>query len=234
MPRARPPQVILEPPSSRGPGRRQVDLQIRLSEAGITDLRLYHNGVAVLGDLRPEGRTRAATITLVSGPNRIYALAGREGSIDGRSKEIVLNYDGPTPGRVHVLALGVSKYQTQALRYAEKDARAVAAFLHQRGVNLGPNQSMEPIVLVDEDVRKEDVERKFQELRSRVQGRPEDTVVVFLAGHTDIRSGFFCLLLPTAELPLARTSWPCAGQYQLGRRTDPGWCSKIPPSCPMP
>ena len=138
VPEARPPQLILEPVATPGPGRRQVDLQIRLSEAGITDLRLYHNGVAVFGDLKPDGRTVTATLTLVSGPNRIYALAGREGSIDGRSKDIVLNYDGPTRGRVHVLALGVSKYQTQALRYAEKDAQAVAAFLRQRGVGLGP------------------------------------------------------------------------------------------------
>jgi len=201
VPEARPPQVLLEPVLAAGPRRRKVDLQIHLSETGITDLRLYHNGVAVFGDLKPKGRTVATTLTLVSGPNRVYALASREGSIDGRSKEILLNYDGPTPGRVHVLALGVSKYRTQALRYAEKDAQAVAAFLRRQGMSLGPIQSMEPIVLVNDDVRKEEVERKFQELRGRVRGRPEDTVVVFMAGHTDIRGGFFCLLLPTAELP---------------------------------
>jgi WD40 repeat protein len=201
MPEARPPQLILEPVSAPSPRRRQVDLRIRLSEAGITDLRLYHNGVAVFGDLKPVGRIAVATLTLVSGPNRIYALAGREGRIDGRSQELLLNYDGPTPGRLHVLALGVSRYRNQALRYAGTDARAVAAFLRPRSATPGLIPPGEPIVLVDEEVRKGDVERKFQELRSRVRGRPEDTVVVFLAGHTEIRSGFFCLLLPPAELP---------------------------------
>ncbi len=102
---------------------------------------------------------------------------------------------------MHVLALGVSKYKTQALRYAEKDARAMAAFLRRQGMSPGPIPALEPIVLVNDGVRKEDVERKFQELRARVRGRPEDTVVVFMAGHTDIRGGFFCLLLPPAELP---------------------------------
>ena len=232
VPKARPPQVILEPVSASGPGRRQVDLQIRLSEAGITDLRLYHNGVAVFGDLKPEGRTVAATLTLVSGPNRIYALAGREGSIDGRSKEILLNYDGPTPGRLHVLALGISKYQTQALRYAEKDAQAVAAFLRQRGVSLGPIQSMEPIVLVNDDVRKEEVERKFQELRGRVRGRPEDTVVVFIAGHTDIRGGFFCLLLPTAELPAGPDIVALRGPVQGQAAHRPGLVLEDPTILP--
>ncbi len=201
VPESRPPQVVLEPVSAPTPKRRQVDLQIRLSEAGITDLRLYHNGVAVSGDLKREGRDAAATVTLVSGQNTIYALAGREGSIDGRSKEVLLNYDGPTPGRVHVLAVGVSKYRTQALRYAEKDAQAMAAFLRQRDAGNGQIEAMAPIVLVNDEVRKDEVDRKFQELRSRVRGRPEDTVVVFLAGHTDIRDGFFCLLLPTADLP---------------------------------
>ena len=67
VPEARPPQVILEPVLAAGPRRRQVDLRINLSETAITDLRLYHNGVAVLGDLKPKGRTVAATLTLVSG-----------------------------------------------------------------------------------------------------------------------------------------------------------------------
>jgi hypothetical protein len=201
LPAAPPPQVMLEPVTTPSPKRRQVDLRIRLNEPGITDLRLYHNGVAVAGDLKPQRGSAVVTLTLVSGPNRIYALAGRPGSIDGRSKEILLNYDGPTPGRVHVLAIGVSKYQTQALRYAEKDAQAVAAFLRRREQAQGPIQPAEPIVLVDTGVRKEEVERSFQDLRSRVRGRPEDTVVVFLAGHTDIRAGYFCLLLPAANLP---------------------------------
>src|SRR5262249_4198084 len=157
--------------------------------------------VAVIGDLKPEGRTAAATLTLVSGPNRIYALAGREGGIDGRSKELLLNYDGPTPGRLHVLALGVSRYQAQALRYAGKGAGALAASRAHRRAAPGLTPPEEPIVLVDEEVRKEEVEQKFQELRRRVRGRPEDTVVVFLAGHTEIRGGFFCLLLPSAKLP---------------------------------
>jgi WD40 repeat protein len=201
VPSARPPRIILEPVAPGNPRRRQVELKVRLSDPRITDLRLYHNGVGVPGDLKPEDGGATVTVTLVSGANRFYAMAGQEGSIDGRSDEIVLNYDGPTPGQVHVLALGVSKYQAQALRYAEKDARAMAAFLSRRGVRVAPAQATAPIVMVDHDVQKDEVERKFQELRGRVRGRPEDTVVVFLAGHTDIRGGFFCLLLPAAEMP---------------------------------
>ena len=73
LPEAPPPQVVVEPVSDPGPKARQVDFKIRLSDEGIVDLRLYQNGVAVLGDLKPEGRTAKATLTLVSGSNRIYA-----------------------------------------------------------------------------------------------------------------------------------------------------------------
>ena len=135
VPEAPPPQVILEPAVDSGPGTptgRPADPSER---AGITDLRLYHNGVAVFADLKPTTAPRRrpsrwSTVRTASMP----WPDEREASTAAR-RSILLNYDGPTPGRVHVLALGVSKYQTQALRYAEKDARAIAAFLRQRGVS---------------------------------------------------------------------------------------------------
>ncbi len=201
VPQTSPPQIIVEPISPPSPKQRRVDLRIRVSEEGLSDLRLYQNGVAVAGDLRRKGKILETSVLLVSGPNRIYALAGRPGSIDGRSNQVDLVYDGPTPGRTHILALGVSKYQTQALQFADKDAQAVAGFLQQRKLAGTPPPANQPIVLVNEDVSWESVSKGFEDLRRRVRGRPEDTVVVFLAGHTDVRQGLFCLLLPTAILP---------------------------------
>jgi WD40 repeat protein/uncharacterized caspase-like protein len=196
-----PPQIIVEPVSPPSPKQRRVNLKIRVSEEGISDLRLYQNGVAVQGDLKRHGKTMETSVVLVSGPNRIYALAGRPGSIDGRSNQLDLVYDGQTPGRTHILALGVSRYQTQALQFADKDARAVAGFLRQKKLEGNPPPANQPIVLVNDEVSWETVTKGFQELRRRVRGRPEDTVIVFLAGHTDVRQGYFCLLLPTAILP---------------------------------
>ena len=201
IPLSSPPQIIVEPVSPPSPKQRRVDLRIRVSEEGISDLRLYQNGVAVQGGLRRNGRTLETSVVLVSGPNRIYALAGRPGSIDGRSNQLDLVYDGQTPGRTHILALGVSRYSTQALQFADKDARAIAGFLRQKKLEGNPPPANQPVVLVNDDVSWETVSKSFQELRRRVRGRPEDTVVVFLAGHTDVRQGYFCLLLPTAILP---------------------------------
>jgi hypothetical protein len=131
--------------------------------------------------------------------SRPLDAAGHAASVDGRSNQLDLDYAGPTPGQTHVLALGVSKYQTQALRFADKDAEGIGAFLRRTGN--GGALGSEPIVLVNEGVTQDAVESAFTELRRRARGQPEDTVVVFLAGHTDIRRELFCLLLPSAQLP---------------------------------
>jgi WD40 repeat protein len=200
VPQTDPPTIRIEPVSTPTPKQRRVDLRIRFTR-DISNIRLYQNGVAVAGDLKPAGANLETSVTLVHGPNRVYALAGRPGSIDGRSNQLEFVFDGPTPGRTHILALGVSKYKTQSLRFADKDAEAIAAFLHQQKLNATPGPVDEPIILVNEKVNRESVSRSFQDLRRRVRGRPEDTVVVFLAGHTLVRDEFFCLLLPDARIP---------------------------------
>ena len=53
-------------------------------------------------------------------------------------------------------------------------------------------------MLLGNEVSRENVERVFDEIARRVEDRPQDTVVVFLAGHTDVFDPQrFCLLLPT-------------------------------------
>ncbi len=175
-----------------------------------------------------------ATVTLLRGKtNRIYAMASREteqetpggpspepASIDGLSNFLDLEYDGPAPdGRTHVLALGISAYQGQPLRYADEDARAIAGFLSRQG------RGTEPIVRVNKQVTIAAVEKAFEDLRK--QANPEDTVVVFLAGHTTINRGRFSLLLPSAPLPD-----PPRNPGQLALRAPSGrWSSTGTPSC---
>ena len=206
-----PPQLVLELVSGPGPKKREVTLRARLSEPG-SELRLYHNGVPVQGGLPPSGTSSEVTVALIGGKNnRIYAMASRRlaprpldlldesTSVDGLSNTLELAYDGQTPGQTHVLALGISNYQGQPLRYAHEDAEAIAKFLSRNGRDGTPGAK--PIVLVNGQVTRDEVNKKFEELRARVRRHPEDTVVVFLAGHTDFRRGHFCLLLRNASLP---------------------------------
>jgi hypothetical protein len=169
-------------------------------------LSLYHNGIPIPAEFKAGGSVAEATVRLIGGRNnRIYAMASRPADgqptipVDGLSNTLELEYDRETPGKTHVLALGISKYQGQPLQYAHKDAQSFADFL--AGKRQGPEGKAESIVLLDNKVTRRAVEGAFETLRDHVRRHPEDTVVIFLAGHTTIRGGRFCLLLPNAVLP---------------------------------
>jgi hypothetical protein len=89
----------------------------------------------------------------------------------------------------------VSEYwpREHALQFADRDAGKLAEFLHGNGLRAGvPGLK---IVLTDKAVTTEKVNEAFATIRALVKDRPEDTVVVFLAGHADLLHGRFVLLL---------------------------------------
>ena len=105
------------------------------------------------------------------------------------------------PGQVHVLALGVGDYEARRLRYSEDDAEQISEVIHNRGLDAAGRQGIRRVLLGNE-VSPESVERVFDEIARRVEDRPQDTVVVFLAGHTGVFDPQrFCLLLPTYPFP---------------------------------
>lgn len=198
-----PPRLALEP-ASEVEGR-QAELSLRIGEGGLQDLRLYHNGCVIRSELERElgagENSLAIKVNLLGGKNEFYAMAGKPGALDGRSNVVELEYAGPTePGRVHVVAIGVGKYQRQSLQFATVDAKAIAEFLKKNGLK-GEARENVSHVLLDEHVTRGKLDEAFARVRTDVSGRPQDTVVVFLAGHTDVRNDRFCLLLPSAQLP---------------------------------
>jgi len=200
-----PPELkIVDPPAVRTAGGREVELTLWFGDRDLDlkGLRLYQNGVPVRGgdddfaaDRPHFARTR---VQLRKGDNRLYAMASRPGSSDGKSDEVTLRYDGPeAPGRLHTIAIAIGNYAGRALKYAQIDARDMAGFLHDRGLK-GVDRPGERIVLTDDDVNPQAIDDAFRKLRAAVSGHPEDTVVLFLAGHTDTddKNDQFCLLLP--------------------------------------
>jgi WD40 repeat protein len=187
-----PPALAIDPPPAPDVANREADLKVTVADPAlnIEELRLYQDGVPVqaASDLRrlDDRGHYAARVRLRPGVNRFYAMAGRPGDIDARSENVEVRYDGPEPqGRLHVLALGVKDYSRNALRFASLDAQQLADHLHQNGIE-GVEESGQKIVLTDGDVSERSVQDAFTTLRREVKGRPEDVVVVFLAGHTDV------------------------------------------------
>ena len=234
-PREPEPRLAIDPitPSKLGPEDREVELSISLSAPDLQEVRLYQNGVPIRGEpdlSRGPGDVRLTTrVALRSGTNRFYAMASRPGAIDGRSNVVEVDFDGPDdPGRLHILALGVSKYEARALQFAHIDARQIAGFLQQNGIQ-GADGLGDRIVLTDAEVTTANVERAMLAMQRKLEARPQDTVVVFLAGHTDVLDGRFCLLLPDYPLaPEPATASP--GQVLVASRgPDPANALRPPP-----
>jgi WD40 repeat protein len=201
-PRRTPPRLSIDLP----PAPVQVDpratLTISLGEPNLSNLRLYQNGVPVQSDEdfgRQAGQQRITTrVRLRHGLNRFHVMAGRPDvtDVEGRSSDVEIRCDASDPpGRVHVLALGVSEYRPRdrALKFADRDARELAEYLYGNGLRAGAPGLK--IVLTDRQVDEERITEAFVTIREQVKDRPEDTVVVFLAGHADVLNGRFVMLL---------------------------------------
>lgn len=204
-PRRAPPRLTIEQPDQPVTAGRLAHLAIGVGEPGLVNVRLYQNGIPVQtgDDFTPATGRRLVTapIRLRHGLNRFHVMAGRPGSteVEGRSETLEIRYDGPdSPGQLHILALGVSRYRDPArsLQFADRDARQLADFLHRSGIRASGTPGMQ-IVLTDDEVTETRVDEAFLRIRDRVKGRPEDTVAVFLAGHADTFNDRFYLLLPS-------------------------------------
>ena len=223
-------------------------MTITLGSADLKDVRLYHNNVPIGSGLEtkreddetPSGPGRISVpVRLVKGSNNFYAMAtatGRAGSWDSRSDEVEIAYDGPSdPGKLHIIALGVGDYTTRKLKFADRDAERISEVLHARLDVAGKTPGMR-IVRTNGDVSTEGVNKAFGELARAVKGRPQDTVVVFLAGHTGVFESLqFCLLLPSYRFPAGAPWWPrretpSSPETRSGPRFPPDPAT----SCPMP
>ncbi|MDX2039328.1 MAG: caspase family protein [Isosphaeraceae bacterium] len=194
------PRLAIDPPAGIKAENGEAELTIHLSGPDLQDLRVYQDGIPIRDSddiqLVADRRAGRVKVKLHNGTNRFYAMAGRPGTIDGRSNVVELRFDEPDPpGELHVLALGVGDYdkENRKLEFAKTDAIDIAEFLHSKGVRASEGLTY---VLRDDEVNEASVTEKLRMLRNRVRDRPQDTVAVFLAGHTDMVGNRFSLLLP--------------------------------------
>ncbi len=204
--------VAIDPPPTVSPDR-ETRLTISITDAALKqrDLRLYHNDqpVQTVEDFTPvpgTDRRFVATVKLRGGTNRFYAMAGSREGVDTRSKDVQVEFDAPEDrGRIHVLALGISEYAKNALKFAHADAQSIAETLGDRAVAAGRLPGL-LIVLKNTEVGETRLDAEFRRLRAEIQGHPEDTIVVFLAGHTGVVKKQpdnlrFSLLMPDFPFP---------------------------------
>ena len=119
-------------PDERGPldvkqfpsGHSNLTYSVHLGDRELVRAVLHDLATSPLPD--PEKALLGYVDKLNLNPSQV-----RQDDIDARSPVVEIDYDGAeTPGRLHVLALGVSQYTRNALRFADRDAVQLAEYLH--------------------------------------------------------------------------------------------------------
>jgi WD40 repeat protein len=185
-----PPKVrILLPRQDGASDASHVNLEVEAEDqgGGVQGPWLFHNDKRVLapGKAEKQGKTirRRFTVALVEGENCLRVQAATaDGSWESEPAEVRLRFEKPLDKpELYVLVVGVSKYEHGNLRlkFAERDARALADLFRKRGGAL--YKEMHITELIDEQVTRKGVEGALEKMA--MQAKPQDTLLVFLAGH---------------------------------------------------
>ncbi len=154
------------------------------STTALASYQVYVNQVPVLGaggaKLSGTSAELQLSVPLTPGVNRVELSATNAGGVESLRVEKKLQVRATPPRTLYFLAFGVSRYQNSAynLAFAHKDALDLADVARQmQGKQFA---RVEAHVLTDAQVTNEALKRAPEWLRD---ARPEDTLVVFLAGH---------------------------------------------------
>ncbi len=173
------------------------------------------------------GKARRFTqeVTLVPGENTIEVVAYNViGLIASRPETVKITSTAATatdPGRLFVLAIGVNDYfdSRLALNYAVPDAKAIVdGFRAARG---DVYAAVETRLLTDAEVTPEKFEAVLSEIGAKA--RPQDTFVMFVAGHGKTVDGRY-YYLPHDFRYRDETSFAASG---IGQSQFQDWLSRV-------
>ena len=185
---------------------------------GAQDVRLFRNGSLVKvwhGDVL-KGQAAVSLeeeITVTAGPNRLVAYGFNRDNV--KSKDAPLVFTGADTlkrkGTAYIIAVGVNEYANSQynLKYASADARDFAEEMRRRQTQIGGFERVEVIQLLDQDATKANILAAISRLSGAAVGppslkaspldalkraEPEDTVVIYFAGHGTAQAQRFYLI----------------------------------------
>jgi WD40 repeat protein/uncharacterized caspase-like protein len=184
---------------------------------GARDVRLFRNGSLVKvwhGDVL-KGQSSVSLeeeITVTAGPNRLVAYAFNRDNV--KSKDAPLVFTGADnlkrKGTAYIIAVGVNEYENPQynLKYATADARDFGDEVRQRQTQIGDFERVEVVQLLDKDATKANIlaaikrlsgdpgppSLKAGPLDSLKRVQPEDTVIIYYAGHGTAQAQRFYLI----------------------------------------
>lgn len=183
---------MVEPKNGAVIDAESVEIAVQVTDNGgdVDEVRLYHNGRLV----EDKGQ-RAASITtrgggkrvvqnfqidLAPGENSIKAIAFSKERVESEPAEVkVMAKAASAKPAVHVLAVGINQYKNPSLNlnYGVSDAKGISGFFERQKQLFGEVKVTE---VLDAKATREGILQGISGLRGT---KPEDLVVVYLAGH---------------------------------------------------
>ncbi len=200
--KVKPEVVIITPSNNDEIDHNRVELTLAAldSARGIEWISVSINGDPLPGSgerglriLGSAGRVeKTYEIPLRKGNNEIRVVAWNKANVPSEEQVINIFSTGiRNPPRLFVLSVGVSEYQNSEynLSYAAADAEYIAnVFSGQEGKLY---ESVETVLLTNEKATRTNVMKQMQEFV--YQSRPQDVVMIFLAGHGVTRERYYFL-----------------------------------------
>jgi WD40 repeat protein/uncharacterized caspase-like protein len=185
--------------------------------SGARDVRLFRNGSLVRvwhGDVL-NGKpavTLEDEITVAAGANRLTAYAFNKDNV--KSKDAQLPLTGAESlkraGTVYIIAIGVNEYANAQynLKYAKADAQSFAEEVRLRLSQVTPAERVEVVPFINEEATKTNVLSALKRLAGAPEpptlksgafdrlkrAEPEDTVIIYFAGHGTAQAQRFYLI----------------------------------------
>lgn len=182
---------IVSPASGETVSAKQATLKVEITDrgGGVKGPWLLHNGARVLADSQSQtkGDVRQYTlqVALLEGENRIEVhAASKDGSWESEPAVVLLKHEQPTEKpSLHVVAVGINRYASEAmnLRFARPDAEAIAELFQKRAPALYGSERVHVVTVLDAQATKDGIRKALEQAAK--QASPQDTLVVFLAGH---------------------------------------------------
>ncbi len=158
---------------------------------GIAEMLLYQNGKILPRDagtkVKKEGSTQEHLyrVKLIEGTNKFKAVALSRDRIESNPMEITVTLRGAEKeSDLHLVVIGINRYRNAALNltYAETDAKGILGFFQSADVKkLFKNVHVYSVL--SEQATGQNIKNLFTEVGRKAQ--PQDTLLIYLAGHGD-------------------------------------------------
>jgi WD40 repeat protein len=185
---------------------RQIPIALDAEDtgSGVRDCRVFRNGILVFRDRRAlanEGAHLSLSfdLTVVAGKNAVKAYCFNSDQL--KSKDFTFLLTGSQSlyrkGKAYIFSIGIDDYSSSPLHYAKADAVAIAGKLSSSLSTTARYDVQTPIVLRDSSATKKNItwalrafagdqsqgEAPLPELRSAALLQPEDSLIIYFAGH---------------------------------------------------